>query len=388
VLAVYSRSPREWHPVEVQALEAMAGIASSALANAQLYHRVAVEKERLDAVLGSIAEGIVAVDRDGAVVLWNAAAERITDVPVSEALGRALEDILQRSLSGDELPSGERLLSVMRGGEEVWLSVTEAVMSDPVGGISGRVYAFRDVSTERAVEQLKSDFVASVSYELRAPLTSIFGFAETLLGREGMFGEEERRTFIRYIASEAERLTNIVEQLLNVARLEAGDLEVAVETVDVSRVVREAIAQAKRLTGGAGHEFSVDLPSRPLHASGDPEKLRQVVANLLDNAVKFSPDGGQIALGARRRADRVEIEVADQGLGIPQAEHELIFRKFYRALDPLSESRGGPGAGLGLFIARGLVNAMGGRIWVSSVEGEGSLFAFELPLASSGERGG
>jgi PAS domain S-box-containing protein len=387
VLAVYSLAPREWRPEEVQALEALAGSASSALANAQLYHRVAIEKERLDAVLESIADGIVAVDRDGAVVLWNAAAERITDVPVSEALGRAPDDILQRSLAGEQQGGGERLLSIMRGGEEVWLSLTEAVMRDPTGAISGRVYAFRDVSTERSVEQLKSDFVASVSHELRAPLTSIFGFAETLLGREGMFGEDERRTFLHYIASEAERLTNIVEQLLNVARLEAGDLEVAIETVDVRPVVRDAVAQAERLTGGADQEFAVELPPAPLYARADGDKLRQVVANLLDNAVKYSPDRGTIVLEARRRADRVEVEIADDGPGIPQAEHELIFRKFYRALDPLSETRGGPGAGLGLFIARGLIGAMGGRIWVASVEGEGSRFGFELPLATPGERG-
>jgi len=387
VLAVYSTTPREWRTDEVQALEALAGNVSSALANAELYQRVALEKERLDAILGNIADGIVAVDRAGSVVLWNSAAERITGIPASEALGRIPEDVVQRSLSGDDPATGERLVSIIRGGEEVWLSVTEAVMGDPAGGVAGRVYAFRDVSTERAVEQLKSDFVASVSHELRAPLTSIFGFAQTLLAREGLFGESERQTFLRYIASEAERLTNIVEQLLNVARLDAGDLEVELEEVDIVPVAREAVAQAERLNGSGFYRFGLEVPRTSLVAAADAQKVRQILTNLLDNAVKFSPDGGSITVSARRRAGRIEVAVGDEGVGIPQAEQELIFRKFYRAMDPGSESRGGPGAGLGLFIARGLVTAMGGRIWVSSLENEGSLFVFELPLARRGHGG-
>ena len=386
VLTVYSQSPREWRAEEVQALEALAGNAAAALANAVLYQRVALEKDRLDAILASVADGIVAVDRDGAVVLWNSASEQITGIPAGDALGRIPDEILQRSLSGDEGATGERLVGISRGGEEVWLSVTEAVMQDPAGSVSGRVYAFRDVSTERAVEQLKSDFVASVSHELRAPLTSIFGFAETLLAREGLFGENERRTFLQYIASEAERLTNIVEQLLNVARLEAGDLEVDIQTIAVGDVVAEAVAQAERLHDSTLYRFEVELPAEPLLVLADADKLQQVLANLIDNSVKFSPDGGLIRVHARPRAGRVEIAVVDEGIGIPQGEQELIFRKFYRALEPGSEGRGGPGAGLGLFIARGLVRAMGGKIWVSSVESEGSRFVFELPLAR--EEGG
>jgi PAS domain S-box-containing protein len=387
VLTVYSREPRQWRTEEVQALEALAGNAAAALANAVLYQRVAMEKERLDAILASIADGIVAVDRDGAVVLWNSAAEQITGIPATEALGRMPEDIIQRSLSGDETPTGERLVGISRGGEDVWLSVTEAVMRDPAGSVSGRVYAFRDVSTERAVEQLKSDFVASVSHELRAPLTSIFGFAETLLAREGLFGERERRTFLQYIASEAERLTNIVEQLLNVARLEAGDLEVELDHIAVADVVAEAVAQAERLHDAELYRFETELPPRELQVVADGEKLQQVLTNLLDNAVKFSPEGGLVRVRVEGRPDTAEIAVIDEGIGIPQAEHELIFRKFYRAPEPGTDSRGGPGAGLGLFIARGLVRAMNGKIWVSSSESEGSRFVFELPLAGDGEGG-
>jgi PAS domain S-box-containing protein len=380
VLAVYASVPREWREEEIQALLAVAASTSAALANAELYQRVALERERSVAILANIAEGIVAVDRDGNVVLWNSAAEVITGVPASVALGQAPGDVLQRSLeSPDEAVRRERLVPIMRGREEVWLSVTEAVMRDPVGAVAGRIFAFRDISSDRLIEQVKSDFVSTVSHELRTPLTSIYGFAETLLRQDVMFGEEERETFLRYIASESQRLTSIVDTLLNVARLDTGDLQVNLAATDVRDVVGQVLDTVSA-TEVNGHRFVVDLPDEPLAATADPEKLRQVCMILVENALRYSPEGGTVTVGAARREDRVEVSVADEGIGIPQSDQEQIFRKFYRGSD--AELRAGAeGTGLGLFIARGLVTAMGGRIWVSSREGEGSRFAFELPAA-------
>jgi PAS domain S-box-containing protein len=380
VLAVYASVPREWREEEIEALLAVAASTSAALANAELYQRVALERERSVAILANIAEGIVAVDREGKVVLWNSAAEAITGVPAAVALGRAPVDVLQRSLEApDGSARGDRLVPIMRGREEVWLSVSEAVMRDPLGAVAGRIFAFRDISGDRLVEQVKSDFVSTVSHELRTPLTSIYGFAETLLRQDVMFGEEERQTFLRYIASESQRLTSIVDTLLNVARLDTGDLQVNLAATDV----REVVGQVVEMVSGSelnGHRFVVDLPDEPLAARADPEKLRQVCTILVDNAVRYSADGGTVKVRAVRRQDAVEVSVADEGIGIPQSDQEQIFRKFYRGSD--AELRAGAGGtGLGLFIARGLVTAMGGRIWVSSKEGEGSLFAFELPAA-------
>jgi len=380
VIAVYARLPRTWREEEIEALAALAGNASAVLSNAELYQRVAVERERSYTILANIADGIVAVDRDGEVVLWNHAAEQITGVPAAAALGRTPVEVLQRELaSEDEGLGGERLLPVQRGGEEVWLSLTEAVMRDPVGAVSGRIFAFRDVSSERIVEQMKSDFVSTVSHELRAPLTSIYGFAETLLRRDVLFGEQERETFLGYIASEAQRLTSIVDTLLSVARLEAGDLQVELTPTDLRTVVSEAVTSVRQTVELNGHRFVLELPDEPLSASVDREKVSQILANLLDNAVKFSPGGGTVTVEvAHRRSGHVEVRVVDEGQGIPEAERERIFSKFHRA-DSSARSPGG--AGLGLFIARGLVSAMGGRIWVDSAEGGGSSFAFELPLA-------
>ncbi|HEY2542077.1 MAG TPA: GAF domain-containing protein [Gaiellaceae bacterium] len=379
VLSVYAERPRVWREEEIDALHALAASTSAALANAELYQRVALERERSVAILANIADGIVAIDREGAVVLWNAAAEKITGVPAADALGRTPFDVLQRNLESDPgTPAADRLVPIMRGREEVWLSVSEAVMRDPTGAVAGRIFAFRDISADRLVEQMKSDFVSTVSHELRTPLTSIYGFAETLLRQDVLFGDEERTTFLGYIASESQRLTQIVDALLNVARLDTGDLQVRIATTDVREVVGEAVTQAT----SNGHAFVVDLPEEPVAARADPEKLLQVFAILLDNAVRYSPAGGTVRVGAERKEDIVELVVADEGFGIPLSDQEQIFRKFYRGTD--AEARvGSGGTGLGLFIARGLVTAMGGKISVSSREGEGSTFAIELPLAGT-----
>jgi len=378
VLAVYCEEPRPWREEEVEAMLALAASTSAAMSNAELYQRVALEKERSFAILANIADGIVAVDREGMVVLWNQAAEQITGIPAEDALGRTPADVLQRTLeSGSDTPVGDRLVPIVRGREEVWLSVTEAVMRDPASAVAGRIFAFRDISSDRLVEQMKSDFVSTVSHELRTPLTSIYGFAETLLRQDVLFGEEERRTFLRYIASESQRLTGIVDALLNVARLDTGDLQVNLSATDVRDVVGEVVETVEG-AGANGHRVVVDLPDEPLPANADPDKLRQVCSILLDNALRYSPDGGTVTVGVERKQDTVEVSVADEGIGIPQSDQEQIFRKFYRGAD--AETRVGQGGtGLGLFIARGLVTAMGGRIWVESREGEGSTFAFELP---------
>ena len=371
VLSVYAAEPRAWREEEVQALVALAANTSIALSNAELYQRVAVEREQSVAILANIADGIVAVDRDGHVVLWNRAAEEITGVPASEAVGRTPAQVLQRDLES-ETGGTNRLIAIPRGDEDVWLSLSEAVMRDPTGTVSGRIFAFRDISAEHVVEQMKSDFVSTVSVELRTPLTSIYGFAQTLLREDVAFGEVERRTFLEFIAQESERLTAIVDALLNVARLDTGDLTVILVPTDVASVVTEVVTGASPTANG--HRFVAELEVEGVAAQADPDKLRQVLDQLVSNAVKYSPDGGTVTVSARRIEDAVEVAVADEGIGIPQSERERIFSKFYKA-------GGAKGTGLGLFIAQGLVREMGGRMWVDSEEGRGSRFAFELPLA-------
>jgi signal transduction histidine kinase len=229
---------------------------------------------------------------------------------------------------------------------------------------------------------MKSDFVSTVSHELRTPLTSIYGFAETLLRQDVLFGEEERATFLRYIASESERLTAIVDRLLSVAQLDSGDMTVQLAQTDVAAVVSEAVRSAES-EGPDGHRFVVELADEPLAAEADGEKLGQVLAHLLDNAVRYSPAGATVTVAARRREDAVEVSVEDEGVGIPHAEQQRIFSKFYRGEAAAAGAVGAGATGLGLFLAEGLVTAMGGRIWVDSNEGHGSTFVLELRAAES-----
>jgi PAS domain S-box-containing protein len=385
VLAVFSRRPRIWQEEEIEALTALGANASVAFAKAELYQQVELERGRSVAILANVADGIVAVDRDERIVLWNAAAERITGVPSEEALGRTVLEVLQRELRSESGgAAGDRLVPIRRGDNEVWLSLTEAVMRDPAGETAGRIFAFRDISAERVVDQMRSDFVSTVSHELRAPLTSIYGFAATLLREDVQFEEEERNVFLTYIESEAQRLTTIVDKLLSVARLDAGDLQLELSPVDVRSLVSEVVDSAREeavVNGGGGHEFVLDLPEAPLPARTDSDKLRQVLLNLVDNAVRFSPRGGTVTIGALRRGETIVLSVADQGVGIPDNEQERIFSKFYRVGDAQTG-----GTGVGLFIAQGLVSALGGRITVRSAEGQGSSFVVELP-ARDAERG-
>ena len=382
VVCVYDRRPREWRDDEAEALLALGGAAAAARANAEQYQSVWHEQQRSEAILENVADGIVAVDREGRVVLWNSAAEHITGVPGSEALGRTPLQVLGRPLESEEgsLAGTGRLVAIRRGADEAWLSLSEAVMTDPAGAVAGRIYAFRDISGERAVEQMKSDFVSTVSHELRTPLTSIYGFAETLLRQDVLFGETERETFLRYIASESERLTSIVDRLLSVAQLDTGAMSVQVAETDVTAVVTEVVRALESALGENGHRFVLSIPDERLSAEADREKLGQVLQHLLDNAVRYSPAGGTVTVGARRAEASVEVRVEDEGAGIPRGEQERIFRKFYRG-ETSVRTVGAGATGLGLFLAEGLVKAMGGRIWVESDEGRGATFVVELPVA-------
>ena len=237
----------------------------------------------------------------------------------------------------------------------------------------------RDISEVRALEQLKSDFVATVSHELRTPLTSIYGFAETLLREDASFGEEDRATFVRYIASEAERLNRLVEACSapRGSRRARSGCELA--PVDVAAVARDVASWA----GGRSeqHKLALVLPPGGALADADADRVRQVLINLIDNAIKYSPDGGTVTVRVRKRRRVVELRVSDEGIGISERDQRNLFQKFFRV--DAAMSRGIRGIGLGLYLVRGFVTAMGGRIWVESEQGKGSTFVVELPASDA-----
>jgi two-component system phosphate regulon sensor histidine kinase PhoR len=340
---------------------------------------VAAEREQAAQVLEAVGDGIFVLDRDGVVRFWNRAAELATGIRRATVLDRQLGEAMS---DWDELTrripiasGGARAVSVTLpvriGSRDLWLSFVA------VDSAAGVIYAFRDLTNERRFEDEKSDFVATISHELRTPMTAVFGAATTLLHREGELDEQQRRQLLEVIEAEARRLSHITEEVLLTSKLDREEVRVAREAVDVAEVVRATVdAMASRVPDPVTIELAIDRDVRA--ASGDRDRIQQVVLNLLDNAVKYGGgDGVSVRVGAENGA--IRIDVTDQGPGIGLADQERIFEKFYRADPQLAQAPAG--TGLGLYISRELVTRMGGTLRVTSDPGEGATFAVRLPFA-------
>ena len=357
--------------------------AASAIDNARLY-REAEQRGRAARALEAVGDGVVLVDREGVIRLWNTAAATITGVAREDVLGRAIADVVHRwNEISPRIPVAEKpgdpvraeTVPVELGGRELWISGTG------VGFEEGTVYAFRDLTEERALEELKADFVATVSHELRTPLAAIYGAAQTIRRTDVHIDETIRDQLLVVIATEADRLGAIVSDLLVAGRLDADQLPITVEHVDPVELASSVLEAARaHLPESVDLELKVDEGVSGVAA--DPGQLHQVLVNLVDNAIKYSPEGGPVSLSIADGDGAVRFAISDRGLGIPASEHRRIFEKFYR-LDP-DMTRGIGGTGLGLYICRELVRRMNGKIWVESRLGEGSTFVVELPAA--GER--
>jgi PAS domain S-box-containing protein len=350
--------------------------AAVAVDNALLYGQ-AERRARAALVVQHVADGVLLVNNEGVIRLWNPAAEHITGVPAAETLGRPAAEVFADWESIGSLAESAEHRPVMQAvkvnARELWLSITA------VGFEDGSVYAFRDLTEERAVEALKSDFVSTISHELRTPLAAIYGAALTLRRDDILLGEPQRIGLLEVIASESDRLARIVNDVLWVSRLESDGLRTVIEPCDAVELARSVVDAAQHyIPPSIKLELSAPKQDVP-PVAGDSDKIRQVLTNLVENAVKYSPDGGRVTVEVALAEPRMRFSVRDEGLGVPPAEHRRIFEKFYR-LDP-DMTRGVGGTGLGLYISRELLERMGGRIWVESGGALGSTFVAELPLA-------
>jgi signal transduction histidine kinase len=311
--------------------------------------------------LTHVRDGVVLLDDDGRLLYANPAASvHLVDgaiAPASAAL-----------FSGEPAPPVPVAVSVQ--GHERWVSVTESRFD------GGRVVVLRDVSENRELERIRSDFVATAAHELRTPLAAVYGAVRTLRRNDRELPAETQEAFLAMIESESERLRLLMDQLLASAQLDRGQLHVQLERLDVRPLVEELVSSVALNVPGT-IDLVFDAPDRPLLAVADRERLRQVLANLVDNAVKYSPDGGRVELRTSAGGGTVTIEVEDAGLGIPLDQQERIFQKFYR-LDP-SMTKGIGGSGLGLYISRAFVEGMGGSLTLESQVGGGSTFRVVLP---------
>ncbi|MBA3717488.1 MAG: GAF domain-containing protein [Actinobacteria bacterium] len=376
-----AESGRRYTDADLPLAEEIARRSGLAVDNARL-HRETEERARASLVLSHVGDGVFMVDRDGVVRLWNPAAEAITGLDVQDVVGRRADVALpgwaelaaRIPVAAEPAPAARRAetLPVEVRGRELWLSITG------VGLAEGTVYAFRDLTEERALEKMRSDFVATISHELRTPLASVYGAAVTLIERAETLGPDHRSRLLGVIASEADRLARIVNDVLLASRLDSQQLAFQIESCDPGEALQQTI-EAARAHLPLHIEIEVAKSSEPAAVAADAERLRQILGNLIENAVKYSPDGGVIRVGYERLGSRLRFSVADQGIGIPPEERERIFEKFYR-LDP-ALIRGVGGTGLGLYISRELVGRMQGAIWADSTQGKGSTFYVELPLA-------
>ena len=370
VLTLGSRQPERFDEHDLDLAQELARRAAVAIDSAQLFRAVESRAQAAQA-LEFVGDGVFLVGRDGVVRLWNPAAARITGLAESTVAGTAVAE----ALAGWPLDhAGERPQTFPVDGPdgELWLSLTAAEFTH------GTVYAFRDLTEERAVEQLRSDFVSTVSHELRTPLAAIYGAAMTLRRDDVVLGAEQHEGMLAVIAGESERLARIVNDILLASRLDSGAAAFDLGPADATEIARTVLAAAETHLP-SGIELVLSAPAQDVQVAADPDGLRQVLVNLVENAVKYSPEGGRVELELEPGEGRVRLAVRDRGLGIPAAEHERIFEKFYR-LDP-NLSRGVGGTGLGLYICREIVRRMGGRIRVESERGRGSTFSFDLPLA-------
>lgn len=344
-----------------------------------------------ESAIYSLRDGLILFDQDHRVALWNPRAEEIFKRRASETIG-ADADKVWEWIGAQAINSDSARAQLTRALKADVPSNIELELDAPHRYISARFFALtlpydsnfgvgvlvRDITREREADAMKSQLLSTVSHELRTPLASIKGFATTLLRQDVKWDEKTQRDFLRIIEEETDRLTEIIDHLLDMSQIEAGALRIAKEPMQLRALIREVVDEMRMRT--EAHWFVMDLPAELPRIFADPRRVRQVLHNLIENAIKYT-QGGQISVGCEIEKDQVVVSISDQGDGIPSEFTEKIFERFFQ-MDGKATRRVG-GAGLGLSISRGIVEAHGGRIWVESKLGLGSTFRFALPIAAT-----
>jgi PAS domain S-box-containing protein len=362
----------------------LTGALAAAMRGAQHLDRLTAETSKLQAIVDQSTEGILVIDGDTTVLLHNRAFTELTGLTAADIADRRLVDLLEvpdrheQALLLPVTPEQPKvpveLTITRRDGQERHLRLAHSAVF--AGDRMVRdVVVIADLTREYRAERLKSDFIATVSHELRTPLTPIIGYLDLLRNRGDRMPAEKRTAALNLIADRATHMSRLVEDLLLASRVGDFDTEPALQ-VDVG--THDMVAIVRQVTDDLGSPRIVtDLPELPIRVRCDPGRTVQVAANLVGNALKYSPETEQVQVTVRREADRAVLEVADHGPGIPADHLEKVFEKFHRVEDPMTMKTGG--TGLGLFIARRLAQAMGGDIALISTVGAGSTFTFTLP---------
>jgi PAS domain S-box-containing protein len=379
-LRIGFRGPVRMKPRELQVFSTFVNQVSSSVSNVRLFEEMNEERSKLSQIFSNSSDGIFSVDESGCIIGWNPAMEAITGREADEVVGRPLDRALdavaedgtpvntcwlRQHIAGGEVQALAKV--ERRASEPRWLSISAAAVAGPDG--DSFVVVARDVTAVWHAEQAKQDFVATVSHELRTPLTPLKGFLLTLMRPDFDPAPDERSQFYGRMLEQAHRLEHLIEDLLSISRIERGSFSVESGPVLVDEVIERVAAVSQRPI-----EVTLGGPDAVAHA--DAGRLEQVLANLVRNAEKYSPSEGRILVSVAHRPGEIEITVTDEGPGIAKEDHEVIFERFRQLGPHLTRSSGG--AGLGLYIAKRLVEAMGGRIWVESELGHGARFRVAL----------
>jgi len=413
VVIMMSDEPHSFTEGHLRLVEAAANQVATAINNAELFRLIRDQAERLgsmlrsqqveasksQAILESVADGVMVSNAAGEIILFNAAAERTLDLSRGEVLGR---------------PSSE-MAGLYGGGGERWAERMEAWMSDPSSHQEGEflqerinvgekvisvhlspvahgdeflglVSVFRDITREVEVDRMKSEFVSTVSHELRTPMTSIKGYADLLLmGAAGALTDEQQR-YIDIIKNNADRLSLLVNDLLDISRIEQGRVDLEIRDISLADIVDELMTalEVRFADEEKVLRVTVDIPPDLPTIQADAERLTQILMNIVLNAYLYTPNGGSVTISAARQEDGVQVDVADTGIGIPLEDQDRIFERFYRGEDPVVIATAG--TGLGLSIVRHLIEMHNGRVWFESELDKGTTFSVFFPYLHQHEQ--
>ncbi|MBI4343142.1 MAG: PAS domain-containing protein [Candidatus Omnitrophica bacterium] len=342
-----------------------------------------IQRNQAEAILQSLVEGVVAVDRSGRILWLNESSQRLVGAAPDQIIGRRLTEFI-RHQELEELIS-EAIAQRRPANRELRLFSPEervirfqAVPCEGPPEDAALVLVAQDVTEMRRLEGLRREFVANVSHELKTPLTSIAGLVETLL-TGALEDPANNRRFVMLIEEETTRLSRLIEDLLQLSQIESRAVPLKLQPVALTPLIQQLWERLERQASQRGITLTWEMPAATPRVLGDPERLRQVFLNLLDNAIKFNRDGGRVTVRGRVAGAALQVEVEDTGSGIPEPDLARIFERFYRVDKTRSRELGG--TGLGLAIVKHLVELHQGRIEVRSRLGQGSVFTLTLPLA-------
>ena len=341
-------------------------------------------------IVAHIREGIVVLDARGCVEQWLGGAERMFGWSAEEMLGENLDERLQpKDMNGSRTCIGRlakdkeltitkgtperEVLTVTRTGAPLWVGVTSSFERAPGGAVVRTTAVMRDIGRRKRIDLAKSEVISAVAHELRSPLTSVKGFTSTLLHRWDRFDDDHKKHLLATINADADRVTRLIGELLDVSRLEAGRLPLSRRMISLDDITSRVVERIRPRADH--HEIDFSFPEHLPKVFADSDKIEQVLTNLVENAVKYT-QGGRISVTGALQEEMVLVSVSDQGSGIAQEHRFQVFHKFFRERGQAQS----PGTGLGLYISKGLVEAHGGRIWVENGTDRGAIFCFTLPL--------